>query len=107
LDEALGHDAKTIKWSVQPLPTGPYKSFQRRGWPSATYSDGRLAVSLGSASGEDYNSRTAETESLWIGVRDHSVKPPEYRRLVTRAQGVKAAKALAERFIAQHPEYAA
>ena len=35
-----------IKWKVSEAPTGPYKSFQRRGWPIATFDDGSYAATL-------------------------------------------------------------
>jgi len=31
-----------IKWKVQPAPTGRYRSFEKRGWPSAKLPDGTL-----------------------------------------------------------------
>jgi hypothetical protein len=41
-----------IKWIVAPAPTGPYKSFRNRGWPSAFSPDGNSAMFAISCSDE-------------------------------------------------------
>lgn len=32
-----------LKWRVDPAPTGPYRSFSKRAWPSADYPNGATA----------------------------------------------------------------
>jgi hypothetical protein len=40
-----------LVWKVQPAPVGPYRSFQKRGWPSAYYgsTNGKPAAFLHSS----------------------------------------------------------
>jgi hypothetical protein len=33
-----------LKWHVGTVPTGRYRSFEKRAWPSADYADGRTAA---------------------------------------------------------------
>jgi hypothetical protein len=35
-----------IKWKVRPVTTGPYRSFHGRGWPSATYTNGKPCAGI-------------------------------------------------------------
>ena len=45
------------KWKVASEPTGQYRSFQRRGWPTAYYTDGHIAASIVCV--DDYHPRDA------------------------------------------------
>lgn len=42
------------KWKVQPAPTGRYKSFEKRGWPSLEFADGRVVGYIYSTAKESY-----------------------------------------------------
>jgi hypothetical protein len=35
-----------LKWRVGTIPTGRYRSFEKRAWPSADYADGRIAAHI-------------------------------------------------------------
>ena len=49
-----------IKWTVSPAPTGPYRSFQTRSWPSATVNN-QTAFCIHSVSGRQYHAQAAIT----------------------------------------------
>ena len=51
--------ARLYKWKVDPEPTGRYRSFKRRGWPTAYYSDDRIAASINCE--EPYNTQRAKS----------------------------------------------
>jgi len=54
---------RKIVWRVQPPPTGRYRSFQRRGWPQATFGkDGPLLAMLDCE--DDYTPARAQCEEL-------------------------------------------
>ncbi len=118
-NRVCGFDAvrvKALKWTVAPVATGRYRSFEVRGWPSAYYADGLSAVTL--YADKAYSKSASEDGSATIEIRiaDWSVgKTPEgrkvngafkWRRLTQRAKTLRQAKQMAEAFVTAHPEYA-
>ncbi len=93
-----------LKWTVSPVPTGRYRSFEHRSWPTADYSDtGETAVAL--YSDRDYSSRDKETAQITICVADwRQDRGFTWRTLKTRATGLTEAKRLATDFLTAHPE---
>jgi hypothetical protein len=102
-----------IEWKVAEAPTGKYRSFQRRGWPTGTI-NGCAAVSL--YADNDYSKQAAEGGSvITVCVADWTVGQTAegkakygaftWRTLKARAATLKEAKDLAVRFHAAHPEY--
>lgn len=96
----------TLKWKVQPAPTGRHRSFEKRGWPRADYVNGDCAVMIYCNDNYYPSDAKAGTHSeLTICVADHSVNPWRWRTLVKRAKTLAEAKELAVEFLKQHPEF--
>lgn len=100
-----------LVWKVDVAPTGPYRSFQKRGWPDASYGkDGKPAVFLYSAS--DYTphaARTGEHSPIEVVVLHHN-DPKQPRswgryRLKQQATTLAEAKLLAKNWLEQHPDW--
>ena len=97
-------------WRVSPVPTGRYRSFEHRSWPSANYKNGRPAVSLSCA--EDYCGRLARATDgleIKIDVADWSIPGNSFkwRTMKQRAVSLAQAKQLATDFLTKfHPEFA-
>ena len=94
-----------LKWTVGEKPTGPYKSFANRSWPTAEYPDGDFAGSIAAVNGESYSPRIAETTELEVRVALRETdRGWNAGRLKKRVVGVKAAKALLQDFIDRNVE---
>ena len=95
-----------LKWRVDPAPTGRYRSFQKRYWPSAEYTNQRPAFSI--VCEDEYrpqNVKTGEHKPLTVRVAVYNERSFDWRTLKTRADTLADAKALAQRAIDQHPEW--
>jgi hypothetical protein len=93
-----------LKWRVGEKPTGLYRSFAERAWPSAELPNGHIAAILEAS--EAYALRVAETTELRVRVADRSAGSTfVWRTLKARPVGVKAAKALVARFFEAHSEF--
>lgn len=71
--------SKTVKlvWRVGEKPTGRYRSFHKRSWPSATYAGTEeFAGFMVAVDGRGYTAREAETTELRVYV---AVRPPGYK----------------------------
>lgn len=102
----LPSPALRLVWSVAPAPTGRYRSFERRGWPSAEYSDGNMAATL--YCDNDYaplDVKTGNHSEITIRVADHSQTPWQWRTLKARGRTLKEAKEYAKYFLATHQEF--
>lgn len=99
--------AKKLIWKASEAPTGRYRSFQRRSWPTATWGkDGPMAVALYSFDNSDYVPRLAELIEIEIRVADHRTDPEwHWRKLKARGKGLKDAKRIAAAFFEAHPEF--
>lgn len=99
-----------LKWKVSDVPIGPYRSFQQRAWPQAWYSEtGQLAAAI--ACEDEYkpaNVREGKHAPLKVYVYDYSdgVQHRICRVLIRQFATLDEAKATAERFLINHPEYA-
>lgn len=104
-----------LKWRVSPKPTGRYKSFVNRAWPSATVGDDHMAVQLdGKKDGLHVSYRSAIAETTEITIRVACYQKPanrpmhgKFRWFTMRqtATGLKAAKRLAQEIVDKHPEW--
>lgn len=56
-----------IKWKVAPKPTGQYRSFEKRGWPSG-FIDDKAAFSIVSPSREGYSQKPLEPLHLYVAI---------------------------------------
>lgn len=98
--------AVKMKWRVGEKPTGPYRSFHKRSWPTAWYGED-LAASLHHVDGEGYWPREAETAVLEVWVFDYrdGRVGRKRARLKARPVGVKAAKELVQRFYSANQDW--
>lgn len=102
-----------LTWRVAEAPTGRYRSFQRRGWPSAKWPGGQPAATLSCE--DDYRPAMARGEQAHAEIRvyvaDHSLLTsdgrPTFKWMLCKARGrsLEQAKAIAERVLAQHPQF--
>lgn len=68
--------AVKLKWKVAEAPTGPYRSFEKRRWPTAEYVDGSPAARI--ECDDRYvpaNARSGNHAPLTLWIADHSAKP--------------------------------
>lgn len=102
-----------LTWRVQPAPTGRYRSFERRGWPGASWPDGKPAARIEC---EDAytpgRARGARPHAaLRVRIADWSCRTTdgrvtfEWRLLVKRCATLQEAKALAQRALEQRPNF--
>ena len=95
-----------LKWRVQPEPTGRYRSFKKRGWPTAEYIDGCIAASISCE--DDYvpaRVKSGDHKELVVRVADYSVKPWKWRTVKARASTLEEAKALVVRVLEAHAHF--
>lgn len=99
-----------MQWKVEPNPTGRYRSFQFRGWPSLEYEDGQLAASIHC---EDSYSmslvKSGRHGPLSVHIYDYSLgaQHRKCRVLVERFTDLGKAKAAAEATLRRHPQFLA
>lgn len=94
-------------WRVASVPVGRYRSFERRGWPSADFEDGRIAAALYCE--DEYRPadvKAGKHGAVTIRVADHSVTPWQWRTLKAATASLAGAKRLAAAFFEAHPEMA-
>lgn len=100
-------------WRVAPAPTGRYRVFQKRGWPSADWPNGQCAVML---SCEDaYSPARARGEvpheEIRVYVADHSHLTTDgrpnfqWKLCKVRARSLEQAKRVAERVLELYPQF--
>ena len=103
-----------LRWRVDPVPTGRYRSFQTRGWPTGEYPDGRAAASLhcddeytpARARGEQPHGPIKVRVAQWFSPEERGERAAfEWRTVKRRAATLEEAKALAVRVLRQHPEF--
>ncbi len=98
-----------LVWRVDPVPVGLYRSFEKRGWPSASYdvADGNPAVMIQCE--DEYRPARAKAgthKELTVFIADYSVPAASrfsWRKVKERAGTLETAKALAQRIIDQNP----
>lgn len=94
------------KWKVEDAPTGPNKSIQFRGWPSAIYKNQQQDLCGGIQCKDDYTpfrARTGQHAPLRVRICDHSVHPFKWRPLEGEHATLDQAKAALAVFIVGHP----
>lgn len=94
-------------WRHGEKPTGPYKSFQTRRWPSAFHhrADGPVAVHLLSEENVSYHVSIADSTKLLVRVADHRKSPWTWRQLKARPLGLDEAKTLVKKFFEANPDW--
>ena len=95
----------TYKWRVSLVPTGQYRSFDHRSWPSADYSDGSPAAHI--VCEDEYAPslvKEGKHGQLTIRVADYSATPWKWRRMKGMFTTLTEAKAAFSTLLADHPE---
>lgn len=94
------------KWKVQPAPTGRYRSFEKRGWPTADYENGRVAASIECE--DDYrpqNAKEGKHSLLTVRIADHSTKPFTWKKITKRFATLQEAKDAVDEIFKKYPEF--
>ncbi len=102
--------AHKIKWAVDPEPTGRYRSFERRAWPSASYfnfegKEGPTAARI--TCDKEYDPRDikrGEVFELTLRIADHSKSPWVWVRAKKKCATVKECKELLKAILADNPQ---
>src|SRR4030066_2428038 len=95
-----------IKWKVGDAPTGPYRSFQKRGWPHAYYETGEMIAAI--YCDDDYyprNVKTGNHKELTLRIADHSQTPWKWRTAKHRPVTLKEAKELLITILKNNPQF--
>ena len=99
-----------LKWYVQPAPTGLYRSFERRGFPSADYASlPRECAAVKLLCADEYipsDVKLGKHSEITIRIAFwHEDKQGfEWKTLRTKAKTLKEAKQYAEDFINTFPQ---
>lgn len=103
---------KTIKWVVDPPPTGRYRSFEKRHWPSAEYKDepfkGRSAGYLTTVLGEEYvpsSVKDGTHSEIEVRVYDWSVVGRRTLKLKATYKTLGEAKKALEELVEKNPGF--
>lgn len=96
-----------LKWRVAEAPTGPYRAFQRRGWPTATLGNDRTAFHILCA--DAYVPafvREGKHGPLTIGVAVYNEKPVGFtwKYFKVKSDTLKEAKERCQSYVDRHPE---
>jgi hypothetical protein len=96
-----------LKWKVKEAPTGPYRSFARRGWPWGLH-EGKVMITF--VCDDDYRPArvaTGEHKPLTVRVADRSNGPSPFiwRSLSAKADTLSEAKKMAQEFFNKNPEF--
>lgn len=103
-------DLVKLKWIVAEAPSGRYRSFEKRAWPSAEYkhTDFVAAYIACADSYRPADAKTGQHSELSVYVAQWAT-PPEpdkspftWRRLKARFATLDEAKAAAEKFLETH-----
>lgn len=97
-----------LKWKVQAEATGRYRSFHKRGWPSATNLDGDAIINLYCE--DDYRPhsvKTGEHAEIFISIADYTCDRKtegyfKWRKLKKTAKTLAEAKTIAQEFVDSH-----
>lgn len=101
-----------LKWRVDPAPTGQFRSFQSRAWPSADYPNGDFAACIISTDKEDYKGFHAKATGLHLKVKVAKwLKTPDdqagsFKLLVSKAEysSIAEAKEAVNKILEKNPE---
>lgn len=98
-----------VKWKVAEAPTGRYRSFEKRGWPSASFkSNDRPAIAIYCAdSYTPANVKEGRHAELMVNIADYSVEGQgfKWRTLKARFKTLDEAKAAGIRALEAHPDF--
>ena len=93
------------KWIVDIEPSGRYRSFEKRGFPSAEYENGQIAAHM--VCEDRYipsDVKIGKHKLITLRIADHSFSPWKWRKLVGQFKTVQDAKNAFARILIKHPE---
>jgi len=104
-----------LKWEVAPVPTGRYRSFEERGWPSASYRNGDEDAAARIECADEYvpaNAKSGKHLPLHLHVA-HWVNPDErgegaafkWRKVIQIFETLPEAKAAAQSILDDRPHF--
>jgi len=104
-----------LKWRVAPVPTGRYRSFEFRGWPTATYADSDEWTAVTIDCEDEYvpaNARAGSHGPLtirlaqWYSPEERGSRAAfEWRTVVDRASTLQEAKEVAQKILNDRPDF--
>ena len=97
-------------WRVGSIPTGRYRSFEKRLWPGASFNsvEGPAAASIDAD--ESYNPCYSKKDDVGFDLKIRVTIPTddnrfEWKTLKKRVRSIKEAKELVQEFYEQNPKY--
>lgn len=97
--------ATKLVWRVAPPPTGRYRSFKSRAWPSASFADFSPAAFLSCADAyEPRRVRDGSHGPISVRIADYSTFLFTWRRLKAKFRTLAEAKAAAAAFFKANPK---
>jgi hypothetical protein len=98
-----------LKWKVAEAPTGRYRSFEKRGWPSAYYVDNGNNAAVAIYCEDEYrpeNVKIGKHAVLEVRIADWSVEHAfKWRTLKQRFATLQEAKETVTKFLEANPKY--
>ncbi|MDZ7905195.1 MAG: hypothetical protein U5N55_05035 [Cypionkella sp.] len=94
-----------IKWEVSPAPTGPYRSFARRGWPIGLLPNGQRVFIQCSDDYVPAKVKAGDHAELVIRLDLFIDGEMTLRTLKSHAENLAEAKQIAANFFARNPQY--
>lgn len=96
------------RWKIAEAPTGRYRSFYKRAWPRAFYSNDKQSPAAMITCEETYRSVDAKSGKhppLRVSIAEHSVTPWRWRRLTESFETLDKAKAAVDAFLSRNPDW--
>lgn len=102
-----------LKWKMADAPTGRYRAFEKRGWPSLMYTDaaeeGTIAAML--RCNISYHTRVAESGEhppitvhiAFFRINERGIETFDWRKLKKEFANLEEAKAAAEKYVRENP----
>ena len=99
--------SKKLKWRVSPAPTGRYRSFERRGWPSADLGERSMVTLYCEDEYVPADIRSGNHGPIKVHVANRHTDRPQFtwRTLKQRATTLAEAKELAQDFFDRNPKF--
>jgi hypothetical protein len=105
--------SKLVKWKASEPPSGRFRSFSTRAWPSAEYANGDPAVSIYST--DEYrpaDAKSGQHAPLTVMIADWGLSPEEkakrgafvWRKMKGEFKTLAEAKAAAEKLLTANPQ---
>jgi hypothetical protein len=100
-----------LKWKVSEIPTGPYRSFDTRSWPSAEDEEGNsIAMILSDSEYVPKNVKTGNHLPLSLCFADYSVDKVKegafkWKTLKRKFNTLKEVKKYMAEFVILYPQY--